>query len=169
MRYSIFPSNPEAHLLEVRCTVADPDPAGQKFSLPTWIPGSYLIREFARNVVRIRAQSGRRIVPIVKLDKNTWQVEPTDGPVTVTMEVYAWDLSVRGAHLDTTHAFFNGPSVFLKVEGREDEPCEVEILPPKGARYRNWRIASDCILHIKTGRIGRCRIGKTFFKSIREF
>jgi len=122
IRYSIFPASPEAHLFEVRCTVADPDPAGQKFSLPTWIPGSYLIREFAKNVVRIRAESGRRIVPIVKLDKNTWQVQPTDGPVTVTMEVYAWDLSVRGAHLDITHAFFNGPSVFPNVEGRGDDP-----------------------------------------------
>ena len=142
IRYSIFPSNPEAHLFEVRCTVADPDPAGQKFSLPTWIPGSYLIREFAKNVVRVCAQSGRKQIPIVKLDKNTWEVAPTEGPVTVTIEVYAWDLSVRGAHLDTTHAFFNGPSVFLKVEGREDDPCEVEILPPKGARYRNWRIAT---------------------------
>ncbi|HKQ24557.1 MAG TPA: M61 family metallopeptidase [Burkholderiales bacterium] len=140
--YSIFPSSPEAHLFEVRCTVSDPDPAGQKFSLPTWIPGSYLIREFAKNVVRIRAQSGRKQVPLVKLDKNTWQVAPTEGPVTVTMEVYAWDLSVRGAHLDTTHAFFNGPSVFPKVQGRESDPCEVEILPPKGARYRNWRIAT---------------------------
>src|SRR5712664_916141 len=115
IHYSIFPSNPEAHLFEVRCTVADPDPAGQKLSMPTWIPGSYLIREFAKNVVRIRAQSGRTIVPIVKLDKNTWQFEPVEGSVTVTMEVYAWDLSVRGAHLDTSHAFFNGPSVFLKV------------------------------------------------------
>jgi predicted metalloprotease with PDZ domain len=142
IRYSIFPGNPEAHLFEVRCTVTDTDPAGQKFSLPTWIPGSYLIREFAKNVVRIRAQSSRRILPIVKFDKNTWQVAPAEGPVTVTMEVYAWDLSVRGAHLDTTHAFFNGPSVFLKVEGRQDDPCEVEILPPKGARYRKWRIAT---------------------------
>jgi predicted metalloprotease with PDZ domain len=140
--YSIFPSRPEAHLFEVRCTVADPDPGGQKFSLPTWIPGSYLIREFARNVVRIRAQSGRRMLDIAKLDKNTWQVAPAEGPVTVTIEVYAWDLSVRGAHLDTTHAFFNGPSVFLKVEGRENEPCEVEILPPEGAKFRAWRIAT---------------------------
>src|SRR5258708_3789064 len=114
IHYSIFPSSPEAHLFEVRCIVADPDPAGQRISLPTWIPGSYLIREFAKNVVRIRAQSGRRMLPIVKLDKNTWQVAPTDGPVTVTTEVYAWDLTVRSAHHDSTHAFFNGPSVFLK-------------------------------------------------------
>ncbi len=142
IRYEIFSSHPEAHLFEVRCTIENPDPSGQKFSLPTWIPGSYLIREFAKNVVRIRAQSGRRMVPIVKLDKSTWRVAPTEGPVTVTMEVYAWDLSVRGAHLDTTHGFFNGPSVFQKVEGREDDPCEVEILPPKGARYRTWRIAT---------------------------
>jgi len=142
IRYSIFPSRPEAHIFEVRCTVADPDPAGQKFSLPTWIPGSYLIREFAKNVVRIRAQSGRRLLDIAKLDKNTWLVAPAEGPVTVTIEVYARDLSVRGAHLDTTHAFFNGPSVFLKCEGREDDPCDVEILPPKGAKYRTWRIAT---------------------------
>src|SRR5882762_9916131 len=107
IRYSIFPSHPEAHLFEVRCIVDDPDPSGQKFSLPTWIPGSYLIREFAKHVVRIRAQSGRKILRMVKLDKNAWQVEPFDGPIMVTMEIYAWDLSVRGAHLDTTHAFFN--------------------------------------------------------------
>ena len=140
--YSIFPANPEAHLFEVGCTVDNPDPSGQKFSLPTWIPGSYLIREFAKHVVRIRAQSGRKLLRLIKLDKNTWQVEPFDDPVTVTMEIYAWDLSVRGAHFDTTHAFFNGPAMFLKVEGRENEPVEVEILPPKGAKYRNWRIAT---------------------------
>ncbi len=142
IRYSIFPSHPEAHLFEVRCTVDNPDPSGQTFSLPTWIPGSYLIREFAKHVVRIRAQSGRKLLRMVKLDKNAWQVEPFDGPVTVTMEVYAWDLSVRGAHLDTTHAFFNGPAVFLQVEGRGDDPVEVEILPPKGAKYRNWGVAT---------------------------
>lgn len=142
IRYSIFPTHPEAHLFEVRCTVDNPDPWGQTFSLPAWIPGSYLIREFAKHVVRIRAQGGRKLLRMVKLDKNTWQVEPFEGPVTVTMEVYAWDLSVRGAHLDTTHAFFNEPSVFLRVEGRADEPVEVEILPPKGAKYRNWGVAT---------------------------
>ena len=143
IRYSIFPSNPEAHLFEVRCTVNNPDSRGQKFSMPVWIPGSYMIREFAKHVVRIRAQAARKQLPIVKLDKNTWQVAPHDRPITVTMEVYAWDLSVRGAHLDTTHAFFNGTSMFLKVDGREDESVEVEILPPKGTRYRNWGVATS--------------------------
>ena len=141
-RYTIIPKHPEAHLFEVTCKVDDPDPQGQRFALPAWIPGSYLIRDFARNVVAVRAQSGRRSVPITKLDKHTWAVAPVEDALTVTLQVYAWDLSVRGAHLDTSHAFFNGPSVFLRPLGKEARPCEVEILPPRGARYRSWRVAT---------------------------
>ena len=142
IRYAILPKHPEAHLFEVSCTLHDPDPQGQRFALPAWIPGSYLIRDFARHVVTIRAQSGRRAVQLAKLDKHTWSAEPVHGALTVTMEVYAWDLSVRGAHLDTTHGFFNGASVFLRVLGQETRACEVQLLPPKGARYRGWRVAT---------------------------
>jgi predicted metalloprotease with PDZ domain len=142
IRYAIVPERPEAHLYRVTCTVTDPDPSGQQFALPAWIPGSYMIREFARHVVSIRAASGRRPVTIEKLDKHTWRARPAAGPLTVTCEVYAWDLSVRGAHLDTRHAFFNGACVFLRVLGREHAPCELEIVRPRGARYRNWRVAT---------------------------
>jgi predicted metalloprotease with PDZ domain len=141
-RYTVTPKTPEAHLFEVSCSVDDPDPRGQRFALPAWIPGSYLIRDFARNVVSVRAQSGRRAVPITKLDKHTWAAAPVEGALTVTLQVYARDLSVRGAHLDTSHAFFNGPSVFLRPLGKEARACEVEILPPRGARYRGWRVAT---------------------------
>jgi predicted metalloprotease with PDZ domain len=141
-RYRITPKHPEAHLFEVSCSVDDPDPQGQRFALPAWIPGSYLIRDFARNVVAVRAQSGRRSIPITKLDKRTWAAAPAQGGLTVTLQVYAWDLSVRGAHLDTSHAFFNGPSVFLCPLGKEALPCEVEIVRPRGARYRSWRVAT---------------------------
>jgi predicted metalloprotease with PDZ domain len=142
VRYRVLPRNPEAHLFEVTCTVEDPDPDGQRFALPAWIPGSYLVRDFARHVVRIWANAGRKALPVTKLDKHTWLVAPAAGQITVTVEVYAWDLSVRGAHLDATHGFFNGPSVFLRALGREDRPCEVDILRPTGVRYRNWRVAT---------------------------
>jgi predicted metalloprotease with PDZ domain len=122
--------------------VDEPDPQGQRFALPAWIPGSYMIREFARHVVAITARTGRKPLPIVKLDKHTWIAAPTDGSITVTIEVYAWDLSVRGAHLDTSHGFFNGPCVFLRVLGQEDRPCEVDILRPTGARYGKWQVAT---------------------------
>ncbi|MSQ60792.1 MAG: M61 family peptidase [Betaproteobacteria bacterium] len=142
IRYTIIPKHPEAHLFEVTCVVVDPDPAGQRFTLPAWIPGSYLIREFARNVTSIRATSRGKSLRITKLDKQTWQCAPTTTPVTVVMEVYGHDLSVRGAHLDTTHAFFNGTSVFLRVLGQEHLPCEVDIRPARGARYRRWQVAT---------------------------
>jgi predicted metalloprotease with PDZ domain len=142
IRYHIAASHPEAHLFTVSVSVDAPDPAGQKFTLPAWIPGSYMIREFARHVVRIWGRAGGRTIAIEKLDKHTWRAAPCRGSLTVTCEIYAWDLSVRGAHLDTSHGFFNGTCVFLRVEGRADSPCLVEIAAPHGARYRRWRVAT---------------------------
>lgn len=142
VRYSILPARPEAHLYRVTCTVPDPDPEGQRFALPAWIPGSYMIREFARHVVSIRAESRGAQIEIEKLDKHTWLAQPAPGTITLAYEVYAWDLSMRGAHLDTTHAFFNGACMFLRAVGMEGAPCEVEILRPRGARYRRWRVAT---------------------------
>ena len=143
VRYRIRPIDPAAHLFEVECTVADPDPPGQRFALPAWIPGSYLIRDFARHIVSIHAASRGADVALAKLDKHTWRAAPCRGPLTVTAEVYGWDLSVRGAHLDATHGFFNGTCVFLRVLGREERECEVEILPPAGRRHARWRVATS--------------------------
>jgi predicted metalloprotease with PDZ domain len=143
IRYRIQPRHPEAHLFEVACTVADPDPAGQRFALPAWIPGSYLIREFAKHVVSIHAECRGTPVRLTKTDKHTWRATPCNGPLTVTAEVYAWDLSVRGAHLDATHGFFNGTAVFLRALGKEDRACELEIVPPPGRRHAAWRVATS--------------------------
>jgi len=143
IRYRILASRPEAHLFRVELTVRHPDTQGQRFSLPAWIPGSYMIREFARNVVSIDARSGESSVALEKIDKHTWQAAPCDGPLRLTYDVYAWDLSVRGAHLDTTHGFFNGTSVFLRVEGQDASPCVVDIARPQWSAYRNWRVATS--------------------------
>src|SRR6267142_935762 len=142
IRYRIVPEQPKAHLYRVACTVAEPDPSGQEFALPAWIPGSYMIRDFARHVVSIRAETRGKPLAIDKLDKHTWRAQPAAGPVTVSCEIYARDLSVRGAYLDTRHAFFNGACVFLRPKGHEGIPCEVDIFRPGGARYRNWILAT---------------------------
>ena len=144
IRYTVIPAQPAAHRFEVRCTVDAPDPTGQRFSLPAWIPGSYLIRDFARNIVSIRAEAGGKPVSLTKLDKHTWQAAALrqHDALTVVIEVYAWDLSVRGAHFDETHAFFNGTSIFLRVIGQEENPCVVDIQPPAGERFKPWRVAT---------------------------
>jgi predicted metalloprotease with PDZ domain len=143
IRYSIVPKQPAAHLFEVTVTVTDSDPSGQRFMLPVWIPGSYMVREFARNIVTLRAfnEAGRK-VRIEKTDKHTWQAAPVNGALTLRYEVYAWDMSVRAAHLDDTTGFFNGTSVFLAAVGHEDALCLVDIQKPAGPAYRSWRVAT---------------------------
>lgn len=142
IQFHVTPKKPHAHLFEVRCVITAPDPAGQAFSLPVWIPGSYLIREFARNIVQLQAWSGDRPVTVQKLDKCTWRCDPCAGPLVVIYEVYAWELSVRSAHLDDSHGYFNGTSVFIKVHGKESQPHGVTLVAPEGDAYRPWRVAT---------------------------
>ncbi len=142
VEYRIRPHDLALHLFEVTLTVNTPDPQGQTFSLPAWIPGSYMIREFARNIVQIHAESAGKSVRLKKIDKHTWRAPPCESELVVHYQVYAWDLSVRAAHLDQTHGFFNGTSVFLQVHGKEHEVHIVDILPPEDVAYTNWRVAT---------------------------
>jgi predicted metalloprotease with PDZ domain len=137
--YQLTPHSPQAHLFEVACTVTDPDPAGQVFRLPTWVPGSYLVREFARHFVSVQAEDPTGPVAIVKESKDTWRAAPCAGPLTVVAQVYAYDVSVRTAYLDDRRGYFNGSAVFLCPEGRENAPCVVEIDPPAVGK---WRVAT---------------------------
>ncbi len=144
--YAITPADPHGHLFEVVLTLDKPAADGQVLSLPAWIPGSYMIREFAKNIVSIGAACKGKSVKLTKLDKQTWQAARCDGPLVLTYRVYAYDLSVRTAHLDATHGFFNGSSVYLRAHGFEDAPHRVQINPPKSVK--NWRVAT-ALLRVK--------------------
>jgi predicted metalloprotease with PDZ domain len=148
IRYRIQAISPQAHLFAVDCIIPNPSAEGEVLALPAWIPGSYLIRDFARHIVSLSAQADDQELPAAAIDKfckDQWRIKaPADSAsLSVRCEVYAWDLSVRGAHLDTTHGFFNGTSVFLRVVGREAMPCLVDIEAPEGAAYREWRVATS--------------------------
>ncbi len=154
--YTIVGHDLAAHLFHVTVTVAAPSEVGQVFALPAWIPGSYMIREFSRNIVRIRAESDGQPVELTKLDKHSWQAAPLKNhaaSLTLHYEVYAWDLSVRAAHLDQNHAFFNGTSVFLRVLGQEEMPHVVDIQRPADEAAKTWRVAT-ALPELKAKRYG---------------
>lgn len=136
--YRIEPLDLHAHLFRV--TLRVPQPAAvQAVSLPAWIPGSYLVREFARHLQRLEARQGQARPALRQVDKATWEVACAGrAALELTYEVYAFDTSVRAAFLDASRGFFNGTSVFLRVHGREDEAHRVEVrgLP------RGWRVAT---------------------------
>ena len=139
IQYSVVFSNPHAHIFKVILEIKSPDKNGQLLSLPAWIPGSYMIRDFAKNIINIQVHSKDKAIAIDKIDKSTWKIAPCDSTLSIEYEIYAWDLSVRSAHFDMTHAFFNGTSLFLMPHGLEHEPCTVDITP---SEYTSWKVAT---------------------------
>ncbi|MBC7204383.1 MAG: M61 family metallopeptidase, partial [Pusillimonas sp.] len=137
--YRLTPADPAGHCFSVQLTMTHPDPSGQVLSLPAWIPGSYLLRDFSRQIQDIRACNEQNTpVPVTKADTHSWQCAPCPGTLYIEYRVYAWDLSVRGAHFDETHAFFNGTSVFLFPHGQTNLPCLLEISPPP--HTQKWKV-----------------------------
>ena len=127
IHYRIEVADAAAHQFKVTLTVADPAPE-QQLSLPAWIPGSYMVREFARHLSRLEARQGTRACPLVQLSKDRWSVATAGrGALVVTYLVYAFDASVRTAWLSEDRGFFNGTSLCLAVEGRTAEPHRVEL------------------------------------------
>lgn len=144
--YHLRPLHPGKHLYEVTCRIEKPSPDGQVLSLPAWIPGSYLVRDYARHVVAFHAESGGEPVQARKIDKHTWRVTPVTGVLLVRITVYAADPSVRGAWLDEQQGFVNGVCVFLSVQGQEHTPSVVHIDPPdlpkSSSQGAGWRLST---------------------------
>jgi predicted metalloprotease with PDZ domain len=136
--YRLLVAEPHTHHVVVDLEV-DGVEGPARLVMPSWTPGSYLMREFPRNVVSFAAgDASAHPLPHRKLDKNTWEVDaPADGKLRVRYLVYADELSVRTSHVDASHAFISGTSVFMQVAGREKEDVRVEVRMPRG-----WTVAT---------------------------
>ncbi|MBN1379970.1 MAG: M61 family metallopeptidase [Gammaproteobacteria bacterium] len=140
--YEVSPLDPADHLFHIRCHIPEPAAEGQQVSMPAWIPGSYLIRDFAKNIVKINASSGGEPVAMRPLDKDSWQCDPCKQELLIEYQVYAGDNSVRGAKLETTKGFFNGTSVFLRVHGCEQNICKMILQAPISESAAKWKVVT---------------------------
>ncbi|GMT96336.1 PDZ domain-containing protein [Corallococcus caeni] len=134
VRYHVAMPRPHAHLFEVEAAFpAGPDVLDAV--MPVWTPGSYLVREYARQVQDVTAQGpDGQPLPVRRVDKRTWRVDARGQAVTLRYRVYANELSVRTSHLDGSHAYFNGATVFLYTEGTRALPHHVTVDAPQGWR-----------------------------------
>ena len=139
VHYSIDASHTHAHLFKVSLHIEEPQ-ANQVVSLPVWIPGSYLVREFAKNIQNLKAQQGGKQLALVQENKCQWRIHALEGQaLTLTYEVYAFDNSVRTAWLDANRGFFNGTSLCLRVHGFEHQPHSITLIPLAASK---WTVAT---------------------------
>jgi predicted metalloprotease with PDZ domain len=94
-------------------------------------------------VLAVAALADGRRVAIEKIDKATWRCTPCTGPLEISYQVYAYDLSVRGAYLDTTRGYFNGTCLLLCPVGRARRPCTLTLERPPGTGLAHWRVATS--------------------------
>ena len=151
LHYRIEAVDVHAHLYDVTLTIAQPA-ALQRVSLPVWIVGSYMVREFSKQLMGISALQGKRNIAVSQLDKNSWQIDcDTSQPITLHYQVHAHDNSVRTAWLDTQRGFFNATSLCLQVDGQHSATHILDVQPPKHAS--DWKVATG-LTPVKVDRKG---------------
>ncbi|WP_148598282.1 M61 family metallopeptidase [Aquisphaera giovannonii] len=127
-----FPA-PQSHYVEVEATFPTAGASEVELMMPVWTPGSYLVREFARNVEEVKATGpGGKALEIAKTRKNRWKVA-TGGAaeVTVAYRVYCRTMTVQSNWVDSSFAMLNGAGIFLTPVGGPSRPHEVALeLPP---------------------------------------
>lgn len=135
LRYRILP-HPERSVFEVTlCFKALSDEPC--LSLPNWVPGSYLVRDMAGDVIELSASTAKQTLTVQKLQKSLWRLEGVhkNAIIEVSYEVFAADVSVRRAYLDTRRGFMTFSSLCLLPQGGDDELCEVEFC---GQNTTDW-------------------------------
>ena len=157
IHYRVECADRKAHLFGVTLTIDHPA-ALQRVELPVWIPGSYLVREFSKNLQNLRATQGRRKLSTHQIDKCSWQIECVpDKPLELRYEVCAYDNSVRTAWLDADRGFFNGTSLCLRVDGQTDAPHAIDVAaPPTSKDSARW----SCATALEPVRVDRQGFGR---------
>ena len=151
IHYHVEPSDLHAHIFRITLTIARPA-ARQEVSLPVWIPGSYLVREFSKNLQGLEARQGKQTLQLTQCDKHRWQADcDTRKPLVLAYAVCAYDTSVRTAWLDVSRGFFNGTSLCLRVEGQEKRKHTLDIASTPATT--DWSVATG-LTPVKTDKNG---------------
>ncbi|WP_069660675.1 M61 family metallopeptidase [Arcticibacter eurypsychrophilus] len=140
-------SEPQAHYVDVNMILSGVDADFIDVKMPVWAPGSYLVREFSKNVEQfgVKGLSGTEILPFVKINKNTWRITTNHNKkITVSYKVYAFEISVRTSFVDDAHAFISPTGVFMYVNGMLNLPAVVTVQP-----FAGWKKVSTGLEPLK--------------------
>lgn len=126
-------TEPQAHYADVEMNISGLNKDYIDVKMPVWAPGSYLVREFAKNVEGFGATAGGKAVKVEKVRKNTWRVYNAKvNAVKINYRVYAFEVSVRTPFIDASHAFLSSTGIFMYPAGMLKLPSTVKIIPFEG-------------------------------------
>ncbi|MCT4562215.1 MAG: PDZ domain-containing protein [Crocinitomicaceae bacterium] len=137
VHYDVRMEKPENHYFQVDMTVSNWKDKTLEVKLPVWAPGSYLVREFSKNLNQVHAKNekGERL-PIQKTAKNTWLIESNNSKsIHISYEVYSFELTVRTSFLDNTHGFISGSGVFMYVEKLKNKAGTLTVHKHKSFKH----------------------------------
>ncbi len=139
IHYLVGMSQPETHLFEVTLHIVNYSSSILDLKMPVWTPGSYLVREYERNLQDFAAFTDNESLSWHKVSKNHWQVVKEDASeVTISYRIFANELTVRTNHLDATHGYFNGAALFFRIPGWENLPMQITVIPANS----KWQITT---------------------------
>ncbi|MCC5945292.1 MAG: M61 family metallopeptidase [Bernardetiaceae bacterium] len=129
IHYKVSFPEPHTHYVEVRVEVSGWKGEEAQMAMPTWAPGSYLIREFSRHVESVSAETLKEKQPlkVEKTTKNNWKIKTKAQDFAFSYRVYAFELTVRTSFVDASHAYLNGTSVFMFLRNHLDKAVTIEI------------------------------------------
>jgi predicted metalloprotease with PDZ domain len=140
LAYQIAMPQPQTHLFEVRFVVSNWDSDVLDLKMPVWTPGSYLVREYSKQLQNfIATTSEDRSLKSTKISKHHWQIQ-TDNckEIVISYRMFANELTVRTNHLDATHGYFNPAALCFYIPDYEHCPIELTIIPP----HSDWQITT---------------------------
>ncbi|MCG9095718.1 M61 family metallopeptidase [Laribacter hongkongensis] len=155
IHYTIALHDPAAHIYRVTCFLNDVSAPFQDFRLPSWIPGSYMIRDFSRHLsTPVARDANGKSLFVTPLDSHGWRVSGTKGSLSFSYEVFAHDLSVRGAWLDRQRGFFNASSLCVEAVGSSHLPQLLSLQSPQQNDVEgHWQVATT-LPAVETGADG---------------
>ncbi len=137
IRYTLSLANRVQHLVDVDMHLTDLSTDTIELVMPSWTPGSYLMREYARHVQNFRAESHGQPVAWSKVAKGRWRVAVLGHSLSIHYQIYANELSVRTNHVDSSHAHLIPAATCMHVEGHKDERVQIDVEPPAA-----WTVAT---------------------------
>ncbi|MCB9335229.1 MAG: M61 family metallopeptidase [Flavobacteriales bacterium] len=144
IKYKVAMSEPHTHYFEVTMNVLDYQKEYFDIQMPVWAPGSYLVREFSKNVETLKAKADDKEIKTQQLNKNTWRVFSNNSKnVSISYMVYAFEMSVRTSFIDASHGYFNGTSLFMFIDELKNEKSTLTVIP-----YKDWKKVSTSLRKI---------------------